>query len=164
MSSNTFVLVENASRFVTKARLVGEALQVHFADGARGTLPPEVVKGKHRVPPTAVAIPTPYKVVLHFGRSSSESFPWDYLRGFCDMNYRARAAAQADVGRRKLGQRIRTLRGALGLSQTGLAAAAKIGRVTLARVELGLQSPNVATLEALARALGVEFPDLLSGN
>ena len=162
MSLNPFVLVENASRFVTRARLVGEALEVRFADGARGTLPSAAVKGRHRIPPTAVTIPTPHKVILHFGRSSSETFPWDYLRGFCDRKYRARAVARADAGKRRLGQRIRAVRSRARLSQVQLAVAAGIGRVTLSRIESGLQSPNVTTLEALARALHVDFPDLVT--
>jgi DNA-binding XRE family transcriptional regulator len=163
MASNPYVLVENASRFVTKARLVGQSLEVHFADGAHGVLPPEVVRSTHRAAPTDVAVPTPHKVVLRFGRSSTETFPWDYLRGFCDRSYPARATANADTGRKRLGRRVRGLRHDRGLSQTDLADQARIGRVTLARIEAGVQSPSLATLDALARALGVEFADLVAG-
>ncbi len=162
MSSNAFVLVQNAERIIARARLVGRALEVHFADGAHGILPADVVQGRHRLPPSELAIPTPYKVVLRFGRSTTETFPWDYLRGFCDPDYERRARASADKGRRVLGQRIRELRRARAATQAGLAAAAGIGRVTLARIEAGIQSPNLATLEALARGLKVDFADLLS--
>jgi transcriptional regulator with XRE-family HTH domain len=54
-----------------------------------------------------------------------------------------------------VGKRIRELREARGLSQTGLARKARIGRVTLARIEAGTQIPTLATLQRLARALGV---------
>ena len=91
MSSNAFVLVQNAERIIARARLVGRALEVHFADGAHGILPADVVQGRHRLPPSELAIPTPYKVVLRFGRSTTETFPWDYLRGFCDPDYERRA-------------------------------------------------------------------------
>jgi len=162
MSSNAFVLVQNAERIITRARLVGDALEVHFADGAHGILPADVVKGAHRGPPTGLTIPTSFKVVLRFGRSATETFPWDYLRGFCDPGYERRARASADKGRRVLGQRIRELRRAQATTQAGLAAAAGIGRVTLARIEAGVQSPSLATLEALARGLQVVFADLVS--
>jgi len=156
------VLVKNAERIIARARLVGGALEVHFADGAHGILPPDVVQGWHRGPPTGLAIPSPYEAVLRFGRSTTETFPWDYLRGCCDPGYERRVRASADKGRRVLGQRIRELRRARAATQADLAAAAGIGRVTLARIEAGVQSPNLATLEALARALQVEFAELVS--
>lgn len=164
MSSTAFVMVENAMRIVIKARLVGEALEVHFADGAHGILPPVVVRGTHRVPPTGLAIPSPHKVVLRFGRSSNETLPWDYLRGFCDRGYEPRAKTSADEGRARLGRRIAALRRARALSQSELAAAAGIGRVTLARIETGVQSPTMATLDGLARALKLAFADLVAAE
>jgi DNA-binding XRE family transcriptional regulator len=161
MASNPYVLVENACRFVTKARLVGHSLEVHFADGAHGVLPPEVVRGSHRSAPADVTIPTPHKVVVRFGRSAKEAFPWDYLRGFCDRTYRKRTMAEADAGRKQLGRRLRALRLDRGLSQTDLADQARVSRVTLARVESGVQSPGLATLDTLARALKVDFVELV---
>ena len=64
-------------------------------------------------------------------------------------------------GRHTLGQRIRRLRNAAGLSQDALARAAGIERVTLARLEKGEQTPRYKTLGAIARALGVGVSDLL---
>jgi len=66
-------------------------------------------------------------------------------------------------GRHTLGQRIRRLRSAAGLSQDALARAAGIGRVTLVRLEKGEQTPRYKTLAAIARALEVDVPDLLVG-
>jgi mRNA interferase RelE/StbE len=48
-----------------------------------------------------------------------------------------------------------------GLSQAALAAKAKINRVTLARIELGIHRPTLDTLDAIARALGVRLVDLI---
>ncbi len=56
-----------------------------------------------------------------------------------------------------VGEQIRKFRNRYGLSQEALAKRAGIGRVTLARIELGIQDPTVGTLERLARALGVEL-------
>lgn len=50
---------------------------------------------------------------------------------------------------------------AAGLTQEKLAAAAGVGRVTIARIESGEQSPSYKTLLALAAALGVEPANLL---
>lgn len=51
--------------------------------------------------------------------------------------------------------RIRQLREAHGLSQVALARRAKVGRITLVRIEQGTQDATVSTLERLARALRV---------
>ncbi|MYH62193.1 MAG: helix-turn-helix transcriptional regulator [Caldilineaceae bacterium SB0675_bin_29] len=64
-------------------------------------------------------------------------------------------------GRHTLGQRIRRLRSAAGLSQDALARAASIGRVTLVRLEKGEQTPRFKTLGAIARALGVDVSELV---
>jgi transcriptional regulator with XRE-family HTH domain len=56
---------------------------------------------------------------------------------------------------------IRRLRLAQGLSQTTLARRAKIGRVTLVRLEHGMHDPTLTTLERLAKALRMKVRDLI---
>ena len=51
-----------------------------------------------------------------------------------------------------------------GFSQAALAAKAKINRVTLARIELGIHRPTLDTLDTIARALGVRLVDLIESN
>ena len=63
----------------------------------------------------------------------------------------------------KVGQTIRRLREARHLSQVALAKRAKVGRVTLVRIEQGTQDPTVTTLERLAKALRVNVRDLFPG-
>lgn len=63
----------------------------------------------------------------------------------------------------KVGQTIRRLREARHLSQVVLAKRAKVGRVTLVRIEQGTQDPTVTTLERLAKALRVRLRDLFPG-
>lgn len=60
----------------------------------------------------------------------------------------------------KVGRKIRQLREARQLSQVALAKRAKVGRITLVRIEQGSQDPTVGTLERIARALGVKVRDL----
>lgn len=63
--------------------------------------------------------------------------------------------------RHTLGQRIRRLRISAGVSQDALARASGIGRVKLALLEKGGQSPRCKTLGAIAKALGIGVSDLL---
>ena len=57
--------------------------------------------------------------------------------------------------------RLAEVRRAKGWTQEQLAAASGVHRVTIARIENGKASPNVETLERLARALGVLVDDLI---
>ncbi len=61
----------------------------------------------------------------------------------------------------KVGATVRRLREARGLSQSALARQARVGRITLVRLEQGAQAPTVKTLGRLARALGVPLAALL---
>lgn len=56
-----------------------------------------------------------------------------------------------------LGSQIRTLRVATGTSGGALAARAGVSRSMLSRVERGLASPSVETLERIASAMGVSI-------
>jgi len=161
MPDTAFVRVENAYRFITGARLATGALEVLFADGSLASVPRGVVRGRHRHEPVAVEVPGPGKVIVRFGKHSHEVFPWDYLRGFSDPSFRRGEKAKAESGRKRLGARVRSLRRGRGFTQSSLATAAGIGRVTLARLEAGRQSPSLATLEALADALGVDIQEIL---
>ena len=53
------------------------------------------------------------------------------------------------------------LREKMGLSQRGLARRAKVGHITIARIETGVYDPRLATLRRLAKALKVSVVDLL---
>lgn len=60
----------------------------------------------------------------------------------------------------KVGDTIRRLREERKLSQAAVAKRAKIGRITLLRIEAGAQDPTVGTLERIAKALRVKVRDL----
>jgi transcriptional regulator with XRE-family HTH domain len=60
-----------------------------------------------------------------------------------------------------VGPVVRRLREARGLQQTALAKHAGVSRITLNRIESGVQDPTLSTLERIARALGVRVRDLL---
>lgn len=61
-----------------------------------------------------------------------------------------------------LGHRLRELRHERGLSLSGLAAAAGIGKGSLSEIEAGQRNPTLATLYALATPLAVPLATLLA--
>ncbi len=61
----------------------------------------------------------------------------------------------------KVGETIRRLRKARGLSQEALGRKAKVARLTVIRIETGTQSPKLDSLERLAKALGVKLRALI---
>ncbi|MCZ0937503.1 MAG: helix-turn-helix transcriptional regulator [Caldilineaceae bacterium] len=147
---------------ITVARLLEDGIELRFADGARGLIPysdlPEIGE---RTALSTLNLPNPYEMVLETTQGESVEIPWDFARHYCDASYRPTVEAMAMRGRHTLGQRIRRLRNAAGLSQDALARAAGIGRVTLVRLEKGEQTPRFKTLGAIANALGVDVSDLL---
>ncbi|PZO67188.1 MAG: hypothetical protein DI636_10345 [Pelagerythrobacter marensis] len=69
-----------------------------------------------------------------------------------------RAALDPDVGLRILRARLENQ-----MTRSQLAAAARIGSRTLARIERGSQKPRVETVRAIANALGNSLPQLAQG-
>jgi transcriptional regulator with XRE-family HTH domain len=62
---------------------------------------------------------------------------------------------------KKLTMRVRRLRKKRGMSQQGLAQRAGLSREYVARLETGQHNPSLATLQKLAKALGVPVTALL---
>ena len=156
------VLVKNANRMMTTATLLNDGIELGFADGIRGLIPyAEVPEIKTREAISGLKLPNPYELVLQTAGGESVEIPWDFARHYCDASYRPTVEAMATLGRKTVGERVRRFRESAGLTQTALARAADIGRVTLVRLEHGEQSPRFKTLKAVADALGVDAPDLL---
>jgi transcriptional regulator with XRE-family HTH domain len=62
---------------------------------------------------------------------------------------------------RDLGNQVKRLRESRDLTQQALADKAGVNRVTVANIERGDAEPTLATLQALAKALGVPVTTLL---
>ena len=156
------VLVKNANRMITVASLLEDGIELGFADRAKGLIPysdlPEIGE---RATLFTLELPNPYEMVLKTAQGATVEIPWDFARHYCDACYRPAVEAVAMRGRHNLGQRVRRLRNSADLCQDALARAAGIGRVTLVRLEKGEQTPRFKTLEAIARALGVDVSELL---
>jgi len=151
-------------RMMTTARLSEDGIELSFADGARGLIPyaalPEIGE---RAALSTMKLPNPYEIILETTQGETVEIPWDFARHYCDASHRPTVEAMAIRGRQTLGQRVRRLRNAAGLSQDALARAAGIGRVTLVRPENGDQTPRYKTLGAIAKGLGVGVAELLVG-
>ena len=151
-----------ARRMMTVARLLEDGIELSFADGARGLIPyPDLPEIGERTALSTLKLPNPYEMVLETTQGETLKIPWDFARHYCDASYRPTVEAMAMRGRHALGQRVRRLRNAAGLSQHALARAAGIGRVTLVRLEKGEQTPKYKTLGAIAMALGADVSELL---
>ena len=158
------VRVTNADRMMIAVTPSEEGINASFADGYSGTVPfgdiPEIgdASGLNNV-----ELPNPYEVILTTTQDERVELPWDFVRHYCDRNYRPRMEMIAAEGRQVLGTRVKTLREAAGLTQESLARAAGIGRVTLVRLESGKHTPKVGTLAAIAQVLERPAEDLFTG-
>lgn len=159
------VRVKHAERMMTQASVIKGGIEITFADGCKGIIPftdiPEV-----GIPSdiTCIELPDPYQVCIHNSKGEKVELPWDFVRHYCDASYRTRVEAVASKGREYLGKRIRSIRESMGMTQSELAAAAGIGRITEVRIENGEQSPRYETLAAIARALKRPVADLLADD
>ena len=147
---------------MTAATLTQLGLEVTFADGRHGIIPADAVFGSEQIPTIEdLKIPNPFVVQIVLPNKEVVEIPWDFARHYCDPTYAARVEQGRDTGQARLGKRIQRLRSAIGLSQEGLARRAGMGRLMLASLEKGEQSPRYETLVALGKALGVGLTELL---
>ena len=155
------VHVQNADRMMTRATAHQDGIEVEFADGRRGTVPFDAIAGVVRLEDLkGIELPNAYEIILKASDGQETELPWDFVRHYCDPEYRPQVERAAAAGRRSLGARLRQLRAESGMTQEALAKAAGIGRVTLVRIEKGEQSPRYETLVALAGAMKLDASKL----
>ena len=73
-------------------------------------------------------------------------------------------SGQGEAGTVDVGQRLRRIRKAAGISQRRLAMEAGISQSGLSSIEAGTQSPSVKTLSLICKALGIEIADLFQAK
>ena len=151
--------VYGAERMVTYAEITPKGLKVHFADDREGTIPWEDLNLPRR--PERIELPNSFVIELHLPDGQVEEIPWDYARHYADPTYREKAIRAAEEGRRIFGERLRRLRREQNVSQQELARRSGVSRGTIARIELGEQSPRYETIVALAKGLQVPVERLL---
>ena len=153
----TTATLYSANQMMVAARLLGDGIEVTFADGRFGLIPfsemPDVEAsgGIERL-----ELLNAYELHLEGASGPLDVIPWDFARYYCDVTYRQRLEIETQQRTQAIGARIRKMRKAAGLTQQALAGAAGLGRVTLVRIERGDQSAKYKTLNSLALALGVD--------
>lgn len=156
--------IERADQTITHAIADNDGIKVTFADGCEGLIPfsaiPEV---GNPLELTSIELPNPSEIVIRSSNGNVIELPWDFLRHYCDSKYREKVERIAVASMKSLGKRIRNIREEKGMTQSELATAAGIGRVTELRIEKGEQSPRYATLKSVAEALQHSMSDLISG-
>jgi transcriptional regulator with XRE-family HTH domain len=65
--------------------------------------------------------------------------------------------------RKRFARRLRALREVTGYNQTEFAKELGVGRVSLNRYELGVQTPSVNSLWFICKVLGITIDDFLEG-
>lgn len=88
--------------------------------------------------------------------------PWDRVLYEAEASYPYHRGNRAQIGRPPaVGEQIRKLRKARGMTQAQLARAAGILRPNLSRIEAGRHRPTLETLEKLAASLKIPVVDLI---
>ncbi|MBI3830552.1 MAG: helix-turn-helix transcriptional regulator [Planctomycetes bacterium] len=87
-------------------------------------------------------------------------FPADFVLHECEPSYAY--FKLKEKARAKIGGRIKARREAMGLSLSALADATGIAKPNLSRLEHNKVTPQIETLERIARALGATARELLS--
>ena len=148
---------------MTSAEPLQAGIRITFADGRSGIVPFEEIPEIAAVDNLdSIELPNPYEAILRIKSGETVELPWDFVRHYCDAEYRHRVEAVAQTGRQAVGANIRRLRESAGLTQQVLAQKAGIGRVTLVRIENAEQSPRYETLVSLAQALGLTMGELVA--
>ena len=158
----TAVRVRNSDRMMTNASVDQTGIRITFVDECQALVPFADISdlgGPDNL--ASLELPNPYELILKGRGAENVELPWDFVRHYCDPDFRAKDEAMGADGREALGRRIRQLRERAGVTQNDLAKAGELGRVTLARIERGVQSPRYDTLRSIARGLGCAVEDLL---
>jgi DNA-binding XRE family transcriptional regulator len=157
--------VKHAERMMTEATAINNGIEITFADGCKGLIPfTDISELGKPAKLTGIELPNPYQINIHGSKGEMVELPWDFVRHYCDSSYRTRIEAVASEGMQSLGKRIRAIRESIGMTQSELATAAGIGRITEVRIENGEQSPRYETLSAIAQALNRPVAELLVGE
>ncbi len=150
-------------QLLARAKLSAAGLDVWFGDGLTCRVPMAELRQRVGQVPRAVTLSEINEVLLRVASGEDYAIPWDFFRFRVDAAYRANMQAIDADSDRVVGARIRAWREGRGWSQTALADAAHLSRVTLSRVESGRQEATLPTLRALATVFALSVGQLVAG-
>ena len=91
--------------------------------------------------------------------------PWDDILFHCEAEYEyyvGKLDQNTDKSLKRIGERVRELREAKGLSISDLAIKTGMKRPNLSRLEHGRHQPSIETLERIAESLGISVAQLVT--
>jgi DNA-binding XRE family transcriptional regulator len=94
------------------------------------------------------------------GREDADIPAFD-MRVLTDAEFAAHLARKAEEAARRVGERLRALRKARGLTAKEVAARAGLAQQTISRIELGQHDVVFSTLEKILAAMGYTLEDIL---
>jgi DNA-binding Xre family transcriptional regulator len=94
------------------------------------------------------------------GREDADIPAFD-MRVLTDAQFAAYLARKAEEAARRVGERLRALRKARGLTAKEVAARAGLAQQTISRIELGQHDVVFSTLEKILAAMGCTLEDIL---
>lgn len=157
--------LKNDHRKMIRVSAHQEGIEVTFEDGTSGTVPyTEIPEIKDVSMMTSLELSGPFEIKVLLKNREEVELPWDFVRHYCDNEYKPRIEEIALQGRKALGNVIRQVREKQNITQEELAKLADISRATAVRIEKGEHSPRYSTLQSIAGALKTTVTDLLSGN
>ncbi len=162
------VLLPQAHKLMVRVEVdhAQRLLRVWFADGAVAIVPARKIE-KAGKPATldlnTVRLSDPHVILVDNMDGGTEEIPWDFIRHYCDAEF-ARSEREKDrLSLKALGARVRHYREVTGLSQEELARKAKIGRITLSRIENGKLYAQTKTLSKIASVFRIGLAELIAG-
>jgi DNA-binding XRE family transcriptional regulator len=141
-------------------------LRVWFADGSVAVVPAHKIEQAGRpvtLDLSTVRLSDPHVILIDNMDGETEEIPWDFVRHYCDAEFARSERERERCSLKALGAQVRHYRERAGLSQEELARRAKIGRITLSRIENGKLYAQTKTLSKIAAALGIGLADLIAG-
>lgn len=160
------VLLPQAHKLMVRVEVdvARRLLRVWFADGSVAVVPAREIEKAGR-PVTldlnTVRLSEPYVVLVDNTDDGTEEIPWDFIRHYCDAEFARSEREKYHLSLKALGTRVRHYRERAELSQEELARKAKVGRITISRIENGKLYAQTKTLTKIAEALNVDLADLI---
>nr|BAL57737.1 DNA binding regulatory protein [uncultured Acetothermia bacterium]BAL59065.1 hypothetical protein HGMM_OP3C220 [Candidatus Acetothermum autotrophicum] len=161
------VLLPHAHKMMVRVEVdrARRLLRVWFADGVVATVPAREIEQAGRpvtLDLTTVRLSDPSVILIDNTDGETEEIPWDFIRHYCDAQFARAERARDRLSLHALGAQVRSYRELKGLSQEELARKAKIGRITLSRIENGKLYAQTKTLSKIAAALEINLADLIA--
>lgn len=149
-------------RRMADVRYADGVVHVRFEDGDDVVVPAERLLGPQDRGVSWQEITfDPYEIQVP-ATSGPVERPWSAVRKLTDPEYAAFVKASAEDWVRRMGERVRELRVARGLTARRAAALAGISPQALSRIEHGRQNLTLALLGQIVTAMGYSYDDLIT--